>query len=176
MVAFGDYLERAGQEHAAQTVGINYNMLKTALSRSVPNTNDVTPPGASPPAAAVAAAPTPEANQFIPLLEGEMARVHGVVRDKLRLLHRAKKAIRLCHQVQARSTSNAQDRGITLLQLANVYEEVVMMLWFMTVNAITVSKIVKKYNKNYPTATYSPDLKCVIFLRTGPLLAQKAKV
>ena len=261
MVAFGDYLDRIEKEHAAQTLGIDYCMLKRVLEESkcghhhhhhhgggggsvggsssrhahttcttatasiskcsslasvkhsgrapsVDTLDCVESSGGSlsdsgrltptlPPSpqsssayshsrrvfAGGGAAGSPLASsgqrnprRFVSVLEGEIARFHRLVKEKLRLLHRAGKAVQLSRTVRAAPHRDMQEQNIVTLQLANVYEEVVMMLLLMRINAIAVSKIVKKYNKHFPDNFYIPDPDRIVFLKTGPAHAQKAKV
>eukprot|EP00754_Rhynchopus_humris_P015514 Rhum_TRINITY_DN14452_c27_g1::Rhum_TRINITY_DN14452_c27_g1_i1::g.92558::m.92558 len=262
MVAFGDYLDRIEKEHAAQTLGIDYCMLKRVLEESkcghhngglgsvggsssrqahttcttatasiskCSSLASVKHSGRAPSVDTLECAesggslsdsgrltptlpPSPQSSsayshsrrgfaggaggsagspllaasslgqqqrnprRFVSVLEGEIARFHRLVKEKLRLLHRAGKAVQLSRAVRTAPHRDVQEQNIVTLQLANVYEEVVMMLLLMRINAIAVSKIVKKYNKHFPDNFYIPDPDRIVFLKTGPAHAQKAKI
>eukprot|EP01064_Diplonema_japonicum_P032646 TRINITY_DN618_c0_g1_i3.p1 TRINITY_DN618_c0_g1~~TRINITY_DN618_c0_g1_i3.p1 ORF type:complete len:719 (+),score=194.67 TRINITY_DN618_c0_g1_i3:37-2193(+) len=162
MVGFGKFLHDVSAQHGVADNSLNYRLLKKVLnavksSNSSENSNG------------------PEIDQgaFIKKLEEEMTSVNSIVKQKLKVLQRVRKALVAARQV--RGYKEAQEHGIVLIQLSNVYDDVILVLWFMYLNTIAVSKIVKKYNKNVPSNPYVVDPSKWLFLSAGLAHAQRAK-
>eukprot|EP01059_Diplonema_ambulator_P017241 TRINITY_DN2921_c0_g1_i4.p1 TRINITY_DN2921_c0_g1~~TRINITY_DN2921_c0_g1_i4.p1 ORF type:complete len:728 (+),score=228.33 TRINITY_DN2921_c0_g1_i4:36-2219(+) len=163
MVGFGKFLHDVSTQHGVAEHSLNYKSLKKIL-RAIKGKNNCDNASAS---------SKIEPEDFITKLEEEMSSVNQVVRQKLKVLQRVRKAVVAARQV--RGCREAQEHGIVLIQLSNVYDDVILVLWFMYLNSIAVSKIVKKYNKNVPTAPYTVDPSRWLFLSTGLAHAQRAK-
>ena len=197
MVGFGDFLHRVGNQYGAQGEGLQYDRLKALLEeaavgqrRGYEHSEGESSEGGERVAELASGGvsvvtptlpPTPPtrplctSDAFLDSLEEEVTRVNAVVKRKLRSLHRVRKALDVSRALRGTGQSR-QDQSIALMQLSNVYDDVIIVLWFMYLNSIAVSKIVKKYNKNVPNKPYTVDPSRWLFLRAGMVHVQKAKV
>eukprot|EP01063_Lacrimia_lanifica_P036415 TRINITY_DN7221_c0_g1_i1.p1 TRINITY_DN7221_c0_g1~~TRINITY_DN7221_c0_g1_i1.p1 ORF type:complete len:744 (+),score=199.23 TRINITY_DN7221_c0_g1_i1:66-2297(+) len=197
MVGFGRFLEQVGEEHGLDGHLVDYYDLKLLLEDIVQAhaaRNEESPDDAkllaglehSPPDLEAAAMltptlPTPPATNarcpeaFIARLEEELDRVNDLIKKKLRSLRRVRRVLDSARAVRGSST-RAQEFAIVMVQLSNLYDDIMLVLWFMYLNSIAVSKIVKKYNKNVPAEyKYTVDPTKWQFLRTWLVSVQKAK-
>ena len=157
MVGFGKFLRKVSDRHSVAAESLDYDCLKKILIRKP------TPPLLEKDRAA----------GFTQKLEEEITRVQKVVNRKLKALSRVRQVLESAREF--RRYSFAQEHGIVLTQLSNAYDDVILVLWFMYLNGIAVSKIVKKYNKNLPNHKYIVDPLRWTFLSAGLGYAQKAK-
>eukprot|EP00756_Hemistasia_phaeocysticola_P065866 Hpha_TRINITY_DN8845_c0_g1::TRINITY_DN8845_c0_g1_i1::g.141444::m.141444/K19603/MAPK15; mitogen-activated protein kinase 15 len=111
---------------------------------------------------------------FVHSLEKELRRLDNVIAAKLMVT--TKRAHGIVETAKAlRQRRLTHELGISITQIALSYDDVMMLLWFMYLNAIGVSKIVKKYNKNVPSSPYLVKPQDWMFLSGGLLHAQTAK-
>ena len=181
MVGFGKFLGEVSSQHGVAKHSFDYHKMKEELARLVGSRSESeSEPGlVESDAESVSVAtdpdePQPTAAEFIEKLEDEMYRVNTIVKQKLKALQRVRKVLDSARHV--RGFRAAQQNSIVLMQLSNVYDDVILVLWFMYLNSIAVSKLVKKYNKNMPNDRYTIDPSRWLFLHAGLSHAQKAKV
>eukprot|EP00754_Rhynchopus_humris_P011589 Rhum_TRINITY_DN14239_c0_g1::Rhum_TRINITY_DN14239_c0_g1_i1::g.75518::m.75518/K19603/MAPK15; mitogen-activated protein kinase 15 len=201
MVGFGKFLQEVSTQYGVAKHSFNYKQMKEELAAIVDkhcrngddslrkvrdterfdSTDDASsssPPESGSPASPSALSSDTEARnssscEFVEKLEDELYRVNGIVKQKLNALQRVRKVLDVARAV--RGTRSAQEHSIVCMQLSNVYDDVILVLWFMYLNSIAVSKLVKKYNKNMPQNKYTIDPSRWLFLRAGLAFAQKAK-
>ncbi|KAJ9451808.1 Extracellular signal-regulated kinase 2 [Diplonema papillatum] len=156
MVGFGKFLKEQSRQHGVAQQAFDYHKLKLVLSDAIDAEDD-----------------DEAALIFRAGLEQELNRVNAVVKQKLKVLQRVRKALDAARAVREYKLS--QEQGIVLMQLSNVYDDVILVLWFMYLSSVATSKIVKKYNKNVPDHKYIVDPTRWMFLSAGLSHAQKAK-
>eukprot|EP00755_Sulcionema_specki_P008306 Sspe_Gene.40555::Locus_19593_Transcript_1_1_Confidence_1.000_Length_2342::g.40555::m.40555/K19603/MAPK15; mitogen-activated protein kinase 15 len=107
-------------------------------------------------------------------LEAELKRVNTLVRKKLQMVQSRIRGI-LDNSRKMKGKHCTQSYGIMIAQLSNEYDDVMLLLYFLYLNIIAVSKIVKKYNKHNPRNIYTIDPYRWLFMTGGLSQAQKAK-
>eukprot|EP01062_Namystynia_karyoxenos_P077353 TRINITY_DN7763_c1_g1_i2.p1 TRINITY_DN7763_c1_g1~~TRINITY_DN7763_c1_g1_i2.p1 ORF type:complete len:741 (+),score=188.42 TRINITY_DN7763_c1_g1_i2:113-2335(+) len=119
--------------------------------------------------------PPPATLAFVEKLDRELQRIDDVVSAKLvAALRRAHVVVETARTIRGRHL--AVEHAIMLTQLVSVFDDVVLLIWFMHLNAIGVSKIVKKFNKHAEEGErYSVHADRWIFMSSGLQRAQHAK-
>ena len=175
MVGFGRFLREVTQQHGVEDTVLWYDKLKELLEYALMSEQEGGLSDSDSPSGLEGSADQIR-NTFEKNLENELCRVNDAVKRKLRSLQRVRKAINHSRSLRA-SACRPQEQGVALMQLSNVYDDVILVLWFMYLNSIAVSKIVKKYNKSVPQERrILVDPSRWLFLRAGLVHAQRAKV
>ena len=176
MVGFGSYLQQVGGEFGVSGLSINYERLGNMLEKTIPvdeEREEYLPDEGSSGTDSNSQNSQHSHEAFVIALEEELKKVSKIVNQKLKGLQRVAGVLEAARAV--RSSPTSQEHGIVLTQLSNIYDDVILILWFMYLNGIAVSKIVKKFSKNIPDHMYYVDVSRWSFLSSGLTLAQKAK-
>eukprot|EP00659_Diplonema_papillatum_P010921 gene10921-16790_t len=194
MVGFGNLLKKVSTEFSMEDKVIRYRALDSLLSGMLSDdqwdddcsmsgsrmpltlSEDMAASG-GPVAVSPTLPPTPPGSPmlFVSQLEDELRRIDGVVKNKLKVLSQVRKVLSSARCVRIADKLPSPSESIVLIQLCNAYDDVILVLWFMYLNGIGCSKIVKKYNKHFPAQSYTIDPNRWSFLSIGLSHAQRAK-